>query len=160
MANKSFNNLDELELYLQKNIHEILNKDVSIERILAETMSQAVVDVVYAAYDPISYERRGDESGLSDIRNMVISSVSLVGNQISLIFENLTEGADSLKGEFIGDLIEYGEGYNGKHWNNPNSPYADARPFAEETANRLRENPTELLNALKVSLQARGFTVS
>lgn len=160
MAKKSFNNLDELELYLQKNVMQILSKDASIERILAETMSQAVVDVVYAAYDPVDYERRMDDGGLSDVRNMFISDFGVKDGKVFLTFENLTEGADNLKGEFIGDLIEYGEGYNDKHWQTPNSPYADARPFAEETANRINANPTELLNALKTALQARGFTVN
>lgn len=136
---------------------EIISKDASIERILAEAMSQAVVDVVYAAYTPEQYDRRMDDSGLSDVRNMVVSDYGIRDGNVFLTFENLTEGVDNMKGKFIGDMIEYGIK---DLWNNPNGEWSEPRPFSEETANRLRENPTELLNALRKSLQARGFTVN
>ncbi|HLG28297.1 MAG TPA: hypothetical protein VI423_10970 [Paenisporosarcina sp.] len=141
---------------------QILSKDASIERILAETMSQAVWDIVYAGYisppnvkDP--YERRGDESGLSDIRNYFITDFFVKDGKVSIIFENLTEGTDSMKGKFIGDMIEYGIK---DLWNNSNGAWSEPRPFSQETADRLNANPTELLGALKTALQARGFTVS
>lgn len=153
-----FTTLDGIEKYLQKNIYEILFKSGEIERIMAEEMSQAVVDVVYAAYDPESYERRGDDGGLSDIRNMQITEVYLEGNDIKLSFENLTKGNDSLRGDYLGDLIEFGEGYAGKHWNSIGE-WSSPRGFAEETANRLRSNPTQLLNALRKALMSKGFSV-
>jgi hypothetical protein len=156
MAKKSFNNLDEIESYLQKNVMEILSRDASIERILAETMSQSVIDVVYGHYTPEQYDRRMDESGLSDVRNMVISDFFVKDGKVSIIFENLTEGVDNMKGKFIGDMIEYGIK---DLWNNPNGAWSEPRPFAQETANRINTDPSELLNALKTALMARGFTV-
>lgn len=157
MSKKGFNNLDEIEAYLQKNVMEILSRDASIERILAETMSQAVIDVVYGAYpEPTQYERRMDDSGLSDVRNMVISDFFVRDGKVSIIFENLTEGSDSMEGKFIGDMIEYGIK---ELWNNPVGAWSEPRPFSEETANRLNADPSELLNALRIALQARGFTV-
>lgn len=157
MAIKSFNNLDELELYLQKNVMDILAKDASIERILAETMSQSVIDVVYGSYTPEQYERRMDEGGLSDIRNYVISDYGIKDGNVFLIFENLTEGSDSMKGKFIGDMIEYGIE---DLWNNPNGEWSKPRPFSQETANRIKANPAELLSAIKTALTTRGFTVN
>lgn len=153
---KKFNNLDELELYLQKNVMQILSRDASIERILAETMSQAVVDVVYGAYEPTQYQRRGDEDGLSDQRNYFITDYGIRDGKVFLTFENLTEGADSMEGKFIGDMIEYGIK---ELWNNPVGEWSEPRPFAQETVDRLNANPTELLEALKTALMARGFTV-
>lgn len=154
MANKSFNSLAELELYLQKNVQSILSKDASIIRVLSETMSQAVVDVVYAAYAPEQYDRRMDEGGLSDIRNMVVSDYGIKDGNVFLIFENLTEGEDSMRGKFIGDMIEYGIE---DLWNNPNGVWSEPRPFSQETANRINADPSELLSALKTALEARGF---
>lgn len=154
-----FTNLNDLEKYLQKNIYDLLFKSGEIERIMAEEMSQAVLDVVYSSYEPESYERRGDDNGLSDVRNMQITNVIVEGNAIKMEFENLTKGNDNLKGEYTADLIEYGEGFQGKHWNNAHGAWAQPRPFAEETANRLRSNPTQLLNALKSELSRRGFDV-
>lgn len=154
-----FKDLDKLEAYLQKNIYNLLFKSGEIERIMAQEMSQAVWDTVYSVYDPVSYERRADDGGLSDPRNMQISEVVLDGNNIKLTFENLTKGNDGLAGEYTADLIEYGEGYAGKYWNNANGVWATPRGFAEETANRLRSNPTQLLSALRSELTKRGFTV-
>jgi len=156
MAKKGFNNLDEIEAYLQKNVMEILSRDASIERILSETMSQAVIDVVYGSYAPTQYERRADESGLSDVRNMVISDWGVRDGKVFLIFENLTEGVDSMEGKFIGDMIEYGIK---ELWNNPAGEWSEPRPFSEETVNRLNADPSELLSALRTALEARGFTV-
>lgn len=155
MAKKSFKNLDDLELYLQKNVLQILSRDASIERILAETMSQSVVDVVYAAYEPTQYDRRMDESGLSDVRNYAITDFFVIDGKVSIIFENLTEGADGMQGKFIADTIEFGIEEN---WHR-SGEWSEPRPFAQETVNRINDNPTELLNALKAALQARGFTV-
>lgn len=156
MAKKSFNNLDQLEAYLQKNVMEILSRDASIERILAETMVASVNEVVYKAYEPTQYERRVDQDGLADPRNMVISDFFVRDGKVSIIFENLAEGVDNMKGKFIGDMIEYGIK---ELWNNPVGEWSEPRPFSEETANRLNANPTELLNALRIALQARGFQI-
>src|SRR5690606_37531924 len=119
---------------------------------------KAVEEVVYAAYSPESYERREDNGGLSDPRNMQITEVFVEGNGVKLTFENLTKGNDSLQGEYTADLIEYGEGFAGKHWNSVGE-WSKPRKFAEETAIRLRSNPTQLLNALKSELSKRGFQV-
>jgi hypothetical protein len=167
MAKKSFKNLDELELYLQKNIMQILSKDASIERILAENMAAMVFKYVYDAYDPIEYERREDDGGLADTRNMFITNWGVRDGSVFLTFENLTQGQtnqspiyghsqDSLEGKYIGDTIEFGIKDN---WYDSTGEWAKPRPFAEETVNAINANPTELLNALKTALIKKGFLV-
>ena len=151
-----FKDLKSLETYLQKNIQQVMNKSAELERALAETMSSAVFDVVYKSHEPEQYVRRGDEGGLSDTRNMEIVSVEVVNGGVQLVFENLTEGVDNLKGKFITDTIVEGIKEN---WNYAGSPYSDPRDFVAETAKRLRDNPTELAQALRNGLISKGFIV-
>lgn len=124
---------------------------MEIESILALEMSQAVYDAVYDAYEPEVYQRRESHGGLSDIRNMEITNITLEGNSLRLVFENLTPGADSYSHTFVGELIEYGEGYKGMRWQNPYGEWAEPRPFSALATERLR-NGGDLVNALK-----RGF---
>jgi len=168
MVKKKFKSLDELELYLQKNVMQIISKNASIERILAETMSQAVFKYVYDAYEPTQYERREDDGGLADQKNMFITDFGIRDGSVFLTFENLTQGQtnqspiygrsqDSLDGKYIGDTIEFGIKDN---WYDSSGEWAMPRPFAEETVKELNANPTELLDALRAALTKRGFTVN
>ena len=167
-----FKDLASLEAYLQKNIHHVMNRSAELERVLASTMSNAVYDVVYKAYTPEVYQRRGDEDGsgvgggLADERNMYITSVEVVDGSVRLVFENLTQGnedfipiygqpQDSLHGKFITDTIVEGiaaNWYETGEWSNP-------RDFVGETAKRLRDSPAELVQAIKNGLIAKGFSV-
>lgn len=152
-----FRNLTELQRYLEQNAMEILANSMDIERVLAEAMSQAVIDVVYAHYEPEVYERRMDEGGLSDIRNMSVVDFGITNKSAFLIFENLAEGNDNQAGKYITDMIE--EGIESM-WNNPDGAWSEPRPFVEETIRRLKENPQELVNAIKNEFRARGMKFS
>ena len=152
-----FKDLDLLLAYLQKNTAQALAKSAEVERIMAEVMSQAVVDVVYGSYTPTQYERRMDDGGLSDPRNMGITDFGVNSNgDVFITFENLTEGEDSLQGKYITDTIVEGKKEN---WNNPNGEWSEPRDFIAETAKRLRDNPSELINAFKNGLKAKGMQV-
>jgi len=152
-----FTNLKDLEAYLQRNFHEVMNSSMELERVMAEEMSRAVVDVVYSAYDPKDYERRGNNDGLSDPRNGIVSDVIIEDNgKVRLIFENITEGNDSLQGDLLVDTIEEGIWDN---WWSPASPYADARTFMQETANRIKQNPEDVIAAIEKGLSSKGFVV-
>lgn len=130
---------------------------MELERILANTMRDCVLSVVYDYYEPKEYERRGDDGGLSDTRNMIVSDVTILGDgKVKLSFENITEGNDTLIEDFTVDTIEEGIKSN---WMNPNGRWTDKRPFVEETANRLRQNPVEMIAAIKSGLVSQGFTV-
>lgn len=153
-----FKSLAAIQTYLEQNVHQVLKGSAALERVLADEMSSAVMTEVYNAYPhPPTYERRGNAGGLADVRNMVISDVVIVGNHVKLIFENLTEGNDSMAGLYITDTIE--EGIKAS-WDTPRSPYADARPFVAETARRLKENPVGMIIAIKSGLREKGFRVT
>lgn len=152
-----FKDLKSLEAYLQKNMMQVAARSADIERIVAEAMSQAVVDVVYSYYSPTQYERRMDDGGLSDVRNVGISDFGIKGDgSIFVTFENLTEGNDSMEGKFITDTIVEGRQDD---WNNPNGKWSDRRDFIGEAARRLRENPQPLIEAFKKGLIAKGFQI-
>lgn len=125
---------------------------MEIESILALEMSQAVYDAVYDAYEPEVYVNRRDrgEAGLSDVRNMEITNITLEGNSLRLVFENLTVGEDNHRGEYIGELIEYGDGHRGMRWR-VKGEWSNPRPFSALATERLK-NSSDLVNALK-----RGF---
>lgn len=153
----TFKNLKDIESYLQRNVHQVLKGSMELERVLANKMSEMVVRVVYDMYEPQEYERRGMNDGLSDPRNGIISDVIIEGNgRVRVIFENIASGADTLIDDMLVDTIEEGLKEN---WMSPNSPYADARPFMEETANSIRQNPSEVIGAIKSGLKSAGFIV-
>lgn len=162
-----FKDLAQLQRYLQRD--DIINtvfRDKNIEKVLAKEMSKAVRDVVYARYTPRKYVRRGDDGGLSDIRNMHITKVEVVGGKVRVLFENLTIGQthfspiyehdyDSMKGQFITDTIEDGiseRWYKQGAWSN-------ARPFVQITIERIQANPIPLINAIKGAYRKLGFEV-
>lgn len=149
-----FKNLTELQEWLNKNVHQVMNRSAELERLLAEEMSQAVWDIVYSEHYPKVYERRGDIEGLSDVRNMQITSVETEGRRVKLTFENLTQGNDNMANEFITDMIV--EGIKDK-WNNPDGVWSEPRDFVRETARRLKENPEELAEVIKNGLAKKGI---
>lgn len=152
----TFTDLAKLEKYIQTQFANNVWKNQGIKDVIAEEMSQAVVDIVYTAYEPTQYERRRDDDGLSDVRNVEITYIDTVPNGVSVIVENLTEGEDSMQGKFITDLIEEG---GIKEWNNPNGVWTEPRPFVEETINRLKANPTKLTDEVKQTLKNIGLDV-
>lgn len=149
-----FKNLNDLEAYLQKNVHHVMNRSAELERVLADTMALAVWQVVYDAYEPESYNRREDDDGLADTRNMVINSVTVTDEGVKLIFENIAQGNDTLSRTFLTDTIVEGIKEN---WNYSGSPWSEPRDFVGETAKRLRENPEEIVEAIKNGLKKKKF---
>lgn len=151
-----FNNLDEIQKYLQEQFAEAMSDSAEIERVLETAMREAVMKHVYDPYTPKGYERRGDNGGLSDVDNMHITGVFIEGRKVRLTFENLTEGNDNLKGEYTGDLIEFGEGHDGKHWNQVGE-WSKPRRFSYEMAEELKRSPEELKMAIRSTMESRGF---
>lgn len=155
----SFKNLKDLQKWLEPQLAEMLMNSMEVESVLQDAMAKAIVDEVYNKYHPEYYQRRGYDGGLADTRNMRITDISVINGSIKLTFENLTTGADNLQGEFIGDLIEYGNGHNGKYWDSAGE-WSKPRPFSAEAARSLNDNPTYLIQAVKKGLRERGFVVS
>lgn len=154
----TFKSLTEIQRYLEQNAMEVLKGSMALERVLANTMSQSVIDVVYNAYPEGEASRRGEKDyGLADPRNGEISDVIIESNgKVRLIFENIAEGEDTLKGEILIDTIEEGIKSN---WNNPDGVWSEPRRAMEEASNRIRQNPSEVVNAIKQGLRERGMKV-
>lgn len=164
---QQFKDLDQLQRHLQRG--DIINavfKDKNIEKVLAKEMSKAVRGVVYARYAPKEYIRRGDDGGLSDMRNMHITKVEVVGGKVKVLFENLTLGQahfspiyehdyDSMRGQFITDTIE--DGIN-ENWYRQ-GVWSESRPFVQETIKRIQADPTPLITAIKNAYRKIGFEV-
>lgn len=156
---KTFRSLSEIQRYLEQNTQVILDNSAQLESFLAYKMRDAVIEHVYSVYEPEVYERRGTTDGLADERNMAITSVDITGNRVRVTFENLAEGADNLSGEYIGDLIEFGEGHSGKTWSDPDGAWAKPRPFSTKAAEDIATNPSTLIKILKSELGNAGFKI-
>lgn len=167
MSKIQVKDINQLNRYLKR--EDIINtvfKDKGIENVLAKEMSKAVQDVVYRSYIPTEYLRRGNDGGLSDVRNMKITKVEVVGGKVRVLFENLTLGQghfspiyehdyDSLRGNFITDTIEDGITEN---WYRTGK-WSEARPFVQTTIERIQANPLPLINAIKRSYRKLGFEI-
>jgi len=154
-----FRSLKELQDYLEHFVADVMEKTADVERALVDAMVEEVIRVVYNAYQPTEYQRRGENDGLADPRNMMITGVSfLTGGKVHVTFENLAEANDlGRDGEMLTDIIVEG---NPEDWANPDGPWSAPRDFIASTAENLRNNPTELVAALKKGLAAKGFTVN
>lgn len=153
-----FKSLAAIQAHLQGKAHQVLKGSMELERVLANTMSQSVIDVVYNAYPEGEEGRRGERNlGLADPRNGVVSDVVVEANgRVRLVFENIAEGQDTLQGDILIDTIE--EGIKSK-WMNPNGVWSEPRKAMEETANRIKQNPSEVIAAIKSGLRDIGLVV-
>lgn len=138
-----FSDFKKLENYILSKISQAV-ESVAVEDVFSDAMQESVEEVVYDAYEPRGrYERRENNGGLSDVRNMSFTSTSFDGKTFISDFENLTVGQDSMKGNYISELIEEGsnniltgEGNKENGWYSLGE-WSKPRPFAQETANKL-----------------------
>lgn len=65
MAKKVFDNWSSLERYIKAQVNDVLDKEVS--KLVKEEIQTAVSMDVYAAGDPVSYERRGLNKGTGSL---------------------------------------------------------------------------------------------
>jgi hypothetical protein len=160
----TFNNLKELEQFLNQQMASVLNNEVA--EIVKDVEQRNIEDVVYQGYQtsntggqPWKYERRRTNGGLQDKENMQ-HQVITTGNGVELSVENVTKGKDD---NFeIADLIEYGDGYNGKEYSFKNNrdgtaeQYLRARPFTRDTVDELKQNDEHVI-AFKNGMKSRGI---
>ena len=153
-------NLKELEKELQEKIDIALLTDVA--QVVTEVMQDHIAKDVYEVYSPKMYERRLNENGLLDEKNI---NSSIEGN--TLIIENNTLGSsyyyDPKSKEMkksqnadkeIAGVIESGRGYDIHSWGYDEEP----RPFIENTREELRDYEWHK-KALKQGLQKQGLEV-
>lgn len=156
---KTFKNLNKLFDHLQKQANRVLMSDVA--PVAKENMSEAIKENTYKEYvskakvEP--YERRGDEGGLSDVRNMDSKMIS--DNTLSI--KNMTTGNEVYRDSqgwdrgLIDAIIVYGQGY---HWSH-SAIYQDQpfpRDFYEDTIERLESNQ-EHVKAFREGMRKLGY---
>lgn len=150
-----FNNLNSLEKALTGIVLDAVGSDDQLRKIIGQEESKKVESEVYNKYNPVAYKRRGLTDGLADPDNIERTGIASSGNKIQLIYENTTEGADTLKGEELTDTIEEGIKDN---WANPDGVWSEPRPFIEPTIDSLR-NDNKLRNGLVSILKRSGLDV-
>lgn len=155
-------NLKQIQAHVKRNLHSIAKESMELERELAEIMSAVVIQRVYEAYTPQTQEvldmRREDTGlGLSDTRNMIVSDVRIESSGIRVIFENIAEGRDTMSSD--GMLVDAFENPSGSgNWSSQGE-WSEGRSFISETAERIRQNPEPVLEAIRLGLKQKGFTV-
>jgi hypothetical protein len=164
----AFKNLKDLEKFLNQKIKKAMENEVAekVRDIQQEKIDEEVYDVYNVVggshQEPYVYERRCDQGGLRDRRNMV-ADVKESNNGVELSVENITKAKDQSDINLVG-LIEYGDdsqyGYyeyktnrDGTSWQ-----YRQPRPFLQETRNHLSKTG-EHVEALKKGLKRQGIDV-
>ncbi len=159
---KIFKNGHDLEGFLRRMIQDSLENEVA-EKVKDEQIKQAD-EVVYAAYSPKEYDRRGSSSGGLKSRDSIVSNTSREKNQIILRVRNVATGADDMSGRGIAGLVEYGQGggYGRYTWTPPNdrdASYLQPRPFIEGTRLSIANNRYHV-KYLQKGLAARGVAAT
>jgi hypothetical protein len=147
--------LASLEKALTQDILNAVGSNDQLRKLIGQEESQKVQSEVYDKNEPSRYKRRGLADGLADPDNIERTSISSNGNKIQLIYENTTEGVDTLKGKELADTIEEGLLEN---WSNPNGIWSSPRPFIEPTIESLK-NDNKLRDELVSILKKAGMDV-
>lgn len=127
-----FESIEELYSYLNNvEIPKILKDKVA--PVIKNIEQDVTQEVVYDVYNPAVYERRYENGGLKDIRNME-ERVTKQGNSNLLEIENVTtvsdNSYDSSQGTYLDEIIEYGLPAYDTEYNQP-------RPFTQKTQERI-----------------------
>jgi len=144
---------------IQKNLTaDILSKATQsdiLRQIVAQTESKNVDKYVYQAYKAQEYDNRGLSGGLADPDNVELVSAGSNGVSVKLIYENTTEGVDTLQGEDLADTIIEGKAEN---FANPNGKWANKRDFITPTIEELKQG-NDLRSGLIDLLRQSGYQV-
>ncbi|MEG0896677.1 MAG: hypothetical protein RSF73_03965 [Ruthenibacterium sp.] len=147
--------MDDLDKYLaqlQADIHTALVNDIANGA--KEIMKNAVENVVYSAYNPTVYSRRGEDGGLSDKSNMIATEIP---NGIALTDEIPVNNAYGVS-RFANDkslaeiVCEGGQNYM---YGDESYDYYQPRDFMSETQNILNNGNAEKL--VKDALVKKGY---
>jgi len=153
--------LKEMKVVLASNLGSML------EDFLKWEISRSVEENVYDVYEPKEYVRRGGKGGLSDRKNIKITSIDLDGERVHIKAENLTTGAWN-SGKEISKIIEYGSiaSDSNVYWmfgsndiEGREAPWLKPRPFMGKLMEQIRQNPTELHDIIAQSFKNAGFKI-
>lgn len=164
----TFNSIQELQAYLNKEMADVLKNEVA--QTVKNIEQEKVITEVYDKYnitenglqEPYKYQRRGWNGGLADQKNMT-ENVNETAGGVTLTVENITKGQQS--GEEIAGLIEFGDGNgygeydyklnrDGTSWQ-----YLRARPFTKTTEEELASTG-EHIQVFKNGMKSKGIDIS
>ena len=145
----SYRNLTQLEQAYKVALADVINSELI--PFIVETWLDYQDELVYKAYEPKQYKRRGKDEGLADPDNIQVE-INDRDKVREYILSNVTEGAfgDNL----INDIIE-GTGWSYGDWS------VGARPYTEITVEDLKRGVSRetMLDILHKGLRQRGFNI-
>lgn len=160
MAN--FTSLESLFDYIQDSVNEVLESDVT--ELVEDTMIDSIQTKVYNVYTPTVYNRRGEDGGLLDKRNIstvVSSNGQLTSTNVtianSVIYRGSYGKAYSSKniGGLLTPIIVSGIGYD---FQNSAKAYSQPRNFITETKIQL-SNGNKIKRTISTGLKKNGIKV-
>lgn len=135
----TFDNLKQLEQYVNKMAREAMVKGNSVKNTVIETGKKHVEEDVYSAYEPRQYTRSGE---LKDSWEVEETADGIA------VYNDREEN-----GKSIADTVEYGRNYDYEF------EYAHTpRPFTENTRQELAKG-NKLANSLKQDMSRIGLDV-
>lgn len=143
----SFKTMKELEKYINANLKQVLADDVG-KGVVRPKIKENIQTEVYDKYEqPVVYERRKDDGGLTDDDNITVTMVD--DNTVSIESSRMDDGRN------VGLVVETGEGYN-EDWY---FPYTHkGRPYMQKTKDDLMSDGS-VKRALVQGMKRKGFDI-
>lgn len=135
----SFDNLKQLEQYVNKMAKEAMVKGNSVKNTVIDTGKRHVQEDVYDVYDPVVYQRSGELKNNWEVEETVDGIA---------VFNDRQED-----GKSIADTVEYGRNYD-YDFEYSHTP----RPFVENTRQELSKG-NKLAHSLKQDMKRIGLNV-
>ena len=124
---------------------------------LYDVLQKSIDEIVYQAYDPLGYDRRGEEGGLLDDRFFDFEINHINKNRLIIkVYTNVKTNGKN-KTDFLDEYVVDGDKYD---WEN--SPIYKMQPFSRdfyEYAERTLMNDSTFKRIIKNALEKKGFSV-
>ena len=146
-------NIEDLEEFINKfNNGDLEEVSLSVGEEVGDLLHKNIKEMIYEGeFQPIEYERRYQDGGYGDRRNITVTPIG--DGRVSV--EDITKGNENTKyadakGERIDEIIEYAEGFK---WNRD----IDPRPVFEFTKEELESGILE--DMYKRKLKNIGYDI-
>ena len=148
--------MDEFDLLMERLKEELRDVAPAIAEEMKDIEQEVINEVVYNAYSPTYYERRYEDGGLSDKKNME-HDIEETANGFIISVKNITKGndeyseAEGYTDGYISDIIEEGKGYGYGL-----DDVIGARPF-NEVSQEVIDSTNRIENTIIRELKKRGW---
>ncbi len=154
MIMPDFDSIESLSKYIQNNIDDVLDKEVS--QIVKAQEQVEIQSKVYDVYPhPIGYIRREYNGGLIDDLNMkhTVQNGELVVTNETPINEDYSIGNNGMT---LNEMVITGKGYDYPSCVHNPYPYEQPRDYIQATEDELKENNV-CTETLKIGLNNNGI---